>query len=118
MNRITIYPEHVKNRISPFLLGHFAEQFRGNIPGGIYMPENPLSDTDGMRTDVIEKMKEAGVTQIRWAGNFSSHYHWMDAVGDKLLRPAKSILPGVELKIMHMVPRNLSSCAAKWVQNL
>lgn len=37
MNRITIYPEHVKNRISPFLLGHFAEQFRGNIPGGIYM---------------------------------------------------------------------------------
>ena len=89
MNRITIYPEHVKNRISPFLLGHFAEQFRGNIPGGIYMPENPLSDTDGMRTDVIEKMKEAGVTQIRWAGNFSSHYHWMDAVGDKLLRPAK-----------------------------
>ena len=59
MNRITIYPEHVKNRISPFLLGHFAEQFRGNIPGGIYMPENPLSDTDWMRTDVIEKMKEA-----------------------------------------------------------
>ena len=89
MNRITIYPEHVKNRISPFLLGHFAEQFRGNIPGGIYMPENPLSDTDRMRTDVIEKMKEAGVTQIRWAGTFSSHYHWMDAVGDKLLRPAK-----------------------------
>lgn len=41
MNRITIYPEHVKNRISPFLLGHFAEQFRGNIPGGIYMPEIP-----------------------------------------------------------------------------
>lgn len=34
-------------------------------------------------------MKEAGVSQIRWAGNFSSHYHWMDAVGEKQLRPKK-----------------------------
>lgn len=55
MNRITIYPEHIKNKISPFLLGHFVEQFKGNIPGGIYMPDSPLSDADGMRNDVIEK---------------------------------------------------------------
>ena len=70
MARITIYANHIQNEISPFLLGLFVEQFRGNIPDGIYMPDNALSDEDGMRTDVLEKMREAGVTQIRWAGNF------------------------------------------------
>lgn len=89
MTQITIYPEHVKNKISPYLLGQFVEQFEGNIPGGIYMPDHPLSDEDGMRTDVLEKMKEAGVSQLRWAGNFSSHYHWMDGVGPRENRPKK-----------------------------
>ena len=77
MNRITIYPEHVKNKISPFLLGHFAEQFRGNIPGGIYMPENPLSDTDGMRTDVIEKMKESA---SKWSGKVDMYLKIKDYI--------------------------------------
>ena len=89
MARITIYANHIQNEISPFLLGHFVEQFRGNIPDGIYMPDNALSDEDGMRTDVLEKMREAGVTQIRWAGNFSSAYHWEDGVGEKAGRPKK-----------------------------
>lgn len=89
MTRITVYPNHIRNRINPFLLGHFVEQYRGNIPDGIYMPQNPLSDEDGMRKDVLEKMREAGVTQIRWAGNFSSDYHWQDGIGEKSLRPKK-----------------------------
>lgn len=89
MTNILIYPTHEKNKINPFLLGHFVEQFQGNIPGGIYMPGNPLSDEDGMRTDVIQRMRDVKATQLRWAGNFSSHYHWMDGIGPREARPCK-----------------------------
>lgn len=51
------------------------------------MPGHPKADADGFRTDVLAAMREAGVTQLRWAGNFSSQYHWMDGVGPD--RPKK-----------------------------
>lgn len=89
MTYINVYPNYRKNQINPGILGHFVEQFEGNIPNGIYMPGNPLSDEDGMRTDVLEKLREVKVPQIRWAGNFSSTYHWQDGVGPKTERPAK-----------------------------
>lgn len=87
MNRVTIYPEQVLNDISSELLGHFVEQFPGNIPMGIYHPGHPLADEDGFRTDLLETMREVHVSQLRWAGNFSSSYHWMDGVGPKAQRP-------------------------------
>lgn len=89
MIKIKVYPGHVKNEISRGLLGHFVEQYPGNIPGGIYDPESRYADEDGFRTDILEKMRETGVTQIRWAGNFSSAYHWMDGVGPISQRPKK-----------------------------
>ena len=71
MVKIKVYPGHLKNGISRGILGHFVEQFPGNIPGGIYDPESCMADEDGFRTDILEKMREMGVSQIRWAGNFS-----------------------------------------------
>lgn len=89
MLKIKIYPGHVKNKISRGLLGHFVEQYPGNIPGGIYDPESEFADEDGFRTDILEKMKETGAAQLRWAGNFSSAYHWMDGIGPAGQRPKK-----------------------------
>lgn len=89
MVKIKVYPGHLKNGISRGILGHFVEQFPGNIPGGIYDPENCMADEDGFRTDILEKMREMGVSQIRWAGNFSSAYHWMDGIGPVGQRPRK-----------------------------
>ena len=47
MITIKVYPGHVQNRINRGLLGHFVEQYPGNIPGGIYDPESEFADEDG-----------------------------------------------------------------------
>lgn len=89
MNRLVVYPNRILNPISRNLLGHFVEQFPGNIPHGIYNPDHPLADEDGFRTDLLQAMRDVGVSQLRWAGNFSSSYHWQDGVGPKSERPCK-----------------------------
>lgn len=87
MNRLIIDPLHPLNPISHDLLGHFVEQIPGNIPQGIYHPSHPLADEDGFRADLLEAMREVHVSQLRWAGNFSSTYHWRDGVGPREQRP-------------------------------
>ena len=66
------------------IYGHFIEHFHRQIYGGIYDPENPLSDEDGLRTDVLDAMRHIKVPVLRWPGGcFVSSYHWKDAVGEK-----------------------------------
>lgn len=68
----------------PMIYGHFIEHFHRQIYGGIYDPENPLSDEDGLRTDVLDAMRHIKVPVLRWPGGcFVSSYHWKDAVGEK-----------------------------------
>ena len=60
------------------------------IYGGIYDPENPLSDEDGFREDVIEAIRSLDVPIIRYpGGNFVATYHWLDGVGPKDKRPKR-----------------------------
>ena len=67
---------------SPMLYGHFIEHFHRQIYGGIYDPDSPFADEDGMRTDVLEAMRKIKVPILRWPGGcFVSSYHWKDAVG-------------------------------------
>lgn len=66
----------------PMIYGHFIEHFHRQIYGGVYDPGNPLSDADGLRTDVLEAMQRIKVPVLRWPGGcFVSSYHWKDAVG-------------------------------------
>ena len=68
----------------PMIYGHFIEHFHRQIYGGVYDPGNPLSDEDGLRTDVLEAMRRIKVPVLRWPGGcFVSSYHWKDAVGEK-----------------------------------
>lgn len=79
---LTFHPGRVTGHRDIMIYGHFLEHFHRQIYGGIYDPENPLSDTDGLRTDVIEAMKKIKVPVIRWPGGcFVSSYHWKKAVG-------------------------------------
>ena len=67
---------------SPMLYGHFIEHFHRQIYGGIYDPDSPFADEDGLRTDVLEAMRKIKVPILRWPGGcFVSSYHWKDAVG-------------------------------------
>ena len=68
----------------PMIYGHFIEHFHRQIYGGVYDPGNPLSDEDGLRTDVLSAMRKIHVPILRWPGGcFVSSYHWKDGVGEK-----------------------------------
>lgn len=69
------------------IYGHFIEHFHRQIYGGVYDPDNPLSDEAGLRTDVMEAMRRIQVPVLRWPGGcFVSSYHWKDAVGENVHR--------------------------------
>lgn len=54
----------------------------------------PCDNFHGMRTDVIEKMKELGIKLLRWpGGNFAGEYNWKDGLLPRNMRaPLQSYL--------------------------
>ncbi|MFA6948626.1 MAG: alpha-N-arabinofuranosidase, partial [Eubacteriales bacterium] len=77
-----------KSRISPEIYGHFSEHLGRCIYDGIYVGENsPIPNKNGMRTDVVQALREMKVPVLRWPGGcFADEYHWMDGIGDKSKR--------------------------------
>jgi alpha-N-arabinofuranosidase len=87
MAKIEVMVNHIMSEVDPKIFGHFTEHAFRNIYEGMYDPESPLSDEDGYRTDVMEAMRKANVTLLRYpGGNFASNYHWEDGVGPKETR--------------------------------
>ena len=77
-------------RIDPRVFGGFLEHLGRAVYGGIYEPGHPLANADGMRADVIELVKELGVTMVRYpGGSFVSAYNWEDGVGPREQRPQR-----------------------------
>jgi len=88
--RIKIDIDRRIGEVDPLLFGNFAEHLGRMIYGGIYDEGNPLSDADGYRKDVMESVKNLGVSILRYpGGNFSSGYNWTDGIGPKDQRPAR-----------------------------
>ena len=57
---------------------------------GIYEPNHPGANPDGFRTDVLDLVRELGVTVVRYpGGNFVSGYRWEDGVGPLEQRPTR-----------------------------
>ena len=76
--------------IDPRMYGSFLEHMGRVIYTGIYEPGHVLADEEGYRTDVMEVVKQMGVTAVRYpGGNFVSAYHWEDGVGPREHRPRK-----------------------------
>lgn len=72
------------------IFSSFVEHMGRCVYGGIYDPNNSLSDSKGYRKDVIKAVKELNVPMIRYpGGNFVSGYNWEDGIGPKELRPKK-----------------------------
>lgn len=70
------------------LFGGFVEHVGRHIYTGIYEPTHPTADADGFRSDVIELVRELGVSTIRYpGGNFVSGFNWEDSVGPRESRP-------------------------------
>ncbi len=77
-----------KGTISPEIYGQFSEHLGRGIYGGLYVGVNSdIPNENGMRTDVVEALKEIKVPVLRWPGGcFADEYHWMDGIGPKETR--------------------------------
>ena len=70
------------------LFGSFLEHLGRAIYEGIYDPGSKLSDSNGLRKDVVDEIRQLGVPIVRYpGGNFVSGYNWLDGVGPKQDRP-------------------------------
>ncbi len=88
--RITLFPGSVVGRIDPRVYGSFVEHLGRCVYDGIHEPGHPTADAEGFRQDVLDLVRELGVTTIRYpGGNFVSGYRWEDGVGPKADRPVR-----------------------------
>jgi alpha-N-arabinofuranosidase len=77
--RLTLHPAFRVGAVDRRLFGGFVEHLGRHIYDGIHEPGHPTAGPDGFRRDVIELVKELGVTAIRYpGGNFVSAYRWED----------------------------------------
>ena len=59
MAKLYVNPKVKKGHINPEIQGHFSEHLGRCIYNGIYVGENSqISNVNGMRTDVVEALKE------------------------------------------------------------
>jgi len=88
--RLTIDPQFEVGPIHRRLFGSFVEHLGRCVYDGIYEPGHPTADAEGFRQDVIELVRELGVSTIRYpGGNFVSGFRWEDSVGPRDDRPRR-----------------------------
>jgi len=88
--RLTIDPHFTVGPIDRRLFGAFVEHLGRGVYDGLHEPNHPRADSEGFREDVIELVKELGVSTIRYpGGNFVSGFRWEDSVGPKEERPRR-----------------------------
>jgi alpha-L-arabinofuranosidase len=87
---VVIHPDAAVADIDRRLFGSFVEHLGRCVYTGIYEPGHPTADADGFRQDVIDLVRELGVSTIRYpGGNFVSGYQWEDGIGPVEDRPRR-----------------------------
>jgi alpha-N-arabinofuranosidase len=87
---LTLDPHFTVGTVNRRLFGSFVEHLGRCVYDGIYEPDHETADADGFREDVLELVRELGVSTIRYpGGNFVSGFRWEDAIGPKEDRPAR-----------------------------
>jgi alpha-N-arabinofuranosidase len=87
---LTLHPAFPVGAVDRRLFGGFVEHLGRHVYDGIHEPGHPTAGPDGFRRDVVELVKELGVTTIRYpGGNFVSGYQWEDGVGPVGDRPRR-----------------------------
>lgn len=85
MAKLMINRNKKEGTIAPEIYGHFSEHLGRCIYEGLYVGENSeIPNVNGMRTDVVEALKEIKIPVLRWPGGcFADEYHWKDGIGPK-----------------------------------
>lgn len=88
MTKFIINACNKKSKINKEIYGHFSEHLGRCIYEGLYVGENsPIPNTNGMRNDVINALKDIKIPVLRWPGGcFADEYHWKDGIGPKETR--------------------------------
>jgi alpha-L-arabinofuranosidase len=78
--------------ISPLIYSHFTEELGAVIYDGVWVGEqSKIANTGGIRTALIEKMRQIQAPAVRWPGGcFADSYDWRDGVGPKDKRPRRT----------------------------
>jgi alpha-N-arabinofuranosidase len=88
--RITVDLDSTIGTVHRRLFGGFVEHLGRHVYDGIYEPGHAEADSEGFRQDVIELVRELGVSTIRYpGGNFVSGFRWEDSVGPRADRPRR-----------------------------
>lgn len=87
---VTAHKEYTVADIDERVYGAFLEHLGRAIYTGIYEPEHPTADENGMRGDVADLVKALDIPMVRYpGGNFVSAYNWEDGIGPKEDRPTR-----------------------------
>ncbi|WP_160685799.1 alpha-N-arabinofuranosidase [Clostridium sp. C2-6-12] len=85
MGKLVVNVHNKKGKINKEIYGHFSEHLGRCIYEGLYVGENSkIPNTNGMRNDVVQALKEMKIPVLRWPGGcFADEYHWKDGIGPK-----------------------------------
>ncbi len=85
MVKLYINEKDKKGHINPEIYGHFSEHLGRCIYEGLYVGEHSeIPNKNGMRTDVVNALREINIPVLRWPGGcFADEYHWKDGIGPK-----------------------------------
>jgi Alpha-L-arabinofuranosidase len=88
VNKIQINANRPIGTINKNIYGHFAEHLGRCIYQGLYVGESSaIPNKNGMRTDVVNALKNINLPLLRWPGGcFADEYHWEDGIGPKMSR--------------------------------
>jgi alpha-N-arabinofuranosidase len=88
-NTLNIDATKAKYRINRNVYGHFSEHLGHCIYEGLWVGENsPIPNKNGLRTDVVDALKNIKIPALRWPGGcFADEYHWKDGIGPANQRP-------------------------------
>jgi alpha-L-arabinofuranosidase len=87
---LTLDPSFHVAHVPPRLFGSFIEHLGRCVYTGIYEPGHETADPDGFRGDVLDHVRDLGVSVVRYpGGNFVSGYRWEDGIGPVESRPER-----------------------------
>jgi len=92
MEKYLINPNQKISKINKDIYGCFSEHLGRCIYEGTYVGEDsPIPNEKGMRTDIVNALREMGLPVLRWPGGcYSDLYHWKDGIGPKETRPKQT----------------------------
>ncbi|TFH49038.1 MAG: alpha-N-arabinofuranosidase, partial [Bacteroidia bacterium] len=82
-NRVVVLAGNPGPVISKDIYGHFSEHLGTCIYGGLWVgKDSKIANLNGLRTDVVNALKEMKIPNLRWPGGcFADTYHWRDGIG-------------------------------------